>query len=495
LFAAVGGQNPGDEQMQDLRVRAKTGVVEDHGEAKPADPAQDGGVGVGNARRANGEVKEFLDELDALENFAEGDLTDEERARLADKARVKLERDMLRLQERERSNARDSDPKEAAEIRQDRYRASLRALERDLIQRVANLRRPGGDKYESTLDDLDDRVRETFADLHDRLDEGGAKLWAQVLEDGRKFHAQYSVDVEKWGKEIGVNAPVMDIPRRITEIKKQLRARLVKIRKRGGNKIEDQMDDLEEKILASYEALEDKVDDTAPAHWPDLMASAEKFFVQYSSEMDKWAKEAGIDEAKPSPIETVDELREDLLERVAQLRRLAGDRHEGEIDKLEDAIRDTFADLRERILSEDKKAWNNLRNEAERHYKVFTDSINVWQRRIELGTSSRSRDQDAKLPPGEHMDVIEGVRVARLAPLPRKQLGLDNGLSVNEIVDASRALGRAGLQVHDIIVEVNGSAVDSRMELRNAVNGIERGKEFTIKVMRDGKAKELKATR
>jgi hypothetical protein len=472
--------------------------IKGHGEATPADPAKDAGIGDGNLRRDGGEVREFLDELDALNDlaFGEGDLTDAERARLAERARIKLEKDMQKLQEREKDNARDDRPEESLEVRKDRYRASLKALERDLIYRVSDLRRPGGDKYESTLDDLDDRIRDTFADLHDQVDDGMPKAWPQVLEDARKFHKDFSEQLDKWGKEIGVTANVMDIPRRITEMKKQLRARLVRIRKYGGNPIESQMDALEEKILASYENLEDKVRDTPPAAWSDLMGSAEKFFVQYTAELNKWAKEAGFEEAMPSPMETIEGLLQDLIERVAQLRRLGGEKYESNLDEIEDNIKDTFANLRERVLNTDKKHWADVQKEAERHYKLFTDSISVLQRRIELGAENgRSPDSNVELPPGQHMDVIEGVRVSRLMPLPRKQLGLEYGLSVNEIVSADKVLATAGCEVYDIILEVDGKRMDSRTDLRNAVNAVEKGKEFTVKILRNGEKKELKGKR
>src|SRR5690606_7052955 len=245
--------------------------------------------------------------------------------------------------------------------------------------------------------------------------------------------------------------------------------------------------DLEEMLLESYENLEDKVRDTPPAAWNELLADAEKYFVQYSKDLDRWAREAGIKESVPSPLETIESLRADLLDRVVQLRRLAGDKHEQELDELRDGINDTYATLKERVLNQDKKNWDELRGEAERHYEIYTASIQVWQRRIELGSApERSPDQDVKLAPGEHMDIIEGVRVARLMPLPRQQLGLDNGLSVNEVVDADKGLPRAGVQVYDIILEINGTPVDSRTDLRKAVKAVESGAEYTVKILRKG---------
>ncbi|MBX3458683.1 MAG: PDZ domain-containing protein [Planctomycetes bacterium] len=475
--------------------RELQGTPRAHGEANPADLTQEAGIGDGNARKDMGEVQEFLDLVDQL-NFGDGDLSDEERKALNEKARQRLEKDMQKLQNREKDNAREKDPREDLDIKKSRHRASLKALERDLIYRVSDLRRPAGGKWEGTLDSMQDRIRDTFANLHDKMADGGPKDWERALEDGRKFHRQFSDELNKWAGEIGADAAVMDVPVRVTEMKKQLRDRLKRIRKAGPKRIENNLDDLEEKILASYERLEDKVKDTPPSGWKDILATAEKFFVQYSADLDKWAKEAGVDETVSSPLETIANLRQDLLERIAQVRRLDGEKFEDELDELEDNVKETFADLKDRVVNRDKKEWPAIQQQAEKHYKLFVDKINLLQRQIELGGKPKdSPDKDTPLPAGEHMDVVEGVRVARLLPLTRKQLGLDHGLSVNEIVDADKALARAGLEVYDIILEVNSSKVDSRNELRDAMNGIERGSDYTLKVMRGGKPLELKVKR
>jgi S1-C subfamily serine protease len=91
------------------------------------------------------------------------------------------------------------------------------------------------------------------------------------------------------------------------------------------------------------------------------------------------------------------------------------------------------------------------------------------------------------------MDIVDGVRVARLMPMPKKQLGLSNGLSVNEITDAEGALARAGLEVYDIIIKVNGTEVDSRTGLREELDKVAKDSEYELLIMRDGKEKTLKA--
>ena len=88
-----------------------------------------------------------------------------------------------------------------------------------------------------------------------------------------------------------------------------------------------------------------------------------------------------------------------------------------------------------------------------------------------------------------------GVRVARLTPLVRKQLNLDNGLSVNEIVNADGILAESGLEVYDIILEINGEKVDTRTALGDAVASLKKGEDLKLTIMRDGKKETLKVKR
>ena len=64
---------------------------------------------------------------------------------------------------------------------------------------------------------------------------------------------------------------------------------------------------------------------------------------------------------------------------------------------------------------------------------------------------------------------------------------------MNEIVDAEGPLARAGLEVYDIVLKVNDEAVDTRTGLRDQMNKIKRGDEYSIEIMRDGKKQTLKA--
>jgi hypothetical protein len=422
---------------------------------------------------------------------------------------------MKKLQQRERENAGERDPEDKAEealdIKKDRYRASLRALERDLLFNVERLREASNDKYESEMDDLSDKVKDTFADLNDKVDDGLPATWDTVLGEARKFHTEYNSQVRKWADKIGVNADVPNAKERVVAMKKALRARVARLRKIGGDKYENEMDDLEERVLSTYEGLEDKLNDADPKAWTGILKDADKFMLNYTAELDGWAKKIGVDETLPTPLERLGELNRDLDAKIKDLRRIGGDEYEGPIDDIADRINDVFADLKDKILNQDKETWPKTLEVAAKYHKQFCDAIEQWQRKI-VGAADKVQhklpeppdgetenpdypEKNVKLPKGEHMDVIEGVRVSRLMPLPKKQLGLDHGLSVNEIVDSDRALARARLEVYDIILDVNGKDVDSRTGLRDALAGIEKGAEYEMTILRDGKKKTIKATR
>ncbi|MCB9894626.1 MAG: PDZ domain-containing protein [Planctomycetes bacterium] len=498
---------------QGITIKSKDGTVESHGEAKKAEP---GDTMARPESHGDGEsLSGFLKEVDEVKRgtFAAGDLTEAEINALEKKAREKLEKDMKKLQERERENAAERDPEDKAEealdIKKDRYRASLRALERDLLFNCERMREASDDKLEGEMDDLSDKIRDTFADLHDKIEDGMPAEWDGVLSTARKFHTEYSAQINKWADKVGVSSEVPNAKERVTDMKKALRARVKRLRKIASDKYQDQLDDVEERILATYEGLEDKLDDADPKAWAQILKDADKFMLNYTAELDGWAKKIGGDETLPSPLERLGELNRDIDARVKDLRRIGGDEYEDAIDEIAERVDDVFAELKDKILEEGKDQWPDTLEVAAKYHKQFCDTIDMWQRKIVGATDKIDRklppvpevkedrpeypEKDVPLAKGEQMDIVEGVRVARLMPMPKKQLGLDHGLSVNEIVDSDKPLARARLEVYDIILAVNGKDVDTRTELRDALAGVEKGAEYEIKILRDGAEKTLKA--
>jgi hypothetical protein len=257
--------------------------------------------------------------------------------------------------------------------------------------------------------------------------------------------------------------------------------------------------------------MEEKVEDSEPAAWAQIVKDSEKFYLDYDAQLDGWAKQIGVDESLPAPLERLAAMKRELKDAIGDLRRIGGEEYEDAIDEINDKVDDTFADLKDKILDSDKAAHAQILEDATKFHKMYMDTIDVWERKIigangkidrefpenpkERGIIEDYPEKDVELPKGEHMDVIEGVRVARLLPLPRRQLGLDHGLSVNEIVNADKALARAGLEVYDIVLKIGETEVDTRTDLRNAMGAISKGSEFEVTIMRDGKEQTLKATK
>jgi hypothetical protein len=500
-------------QDNSIRIRSDNGAVKSHGEAAKADPGT--AMGDGPVRGDDEAIRSFVRDIERLRNatFADGDLTQEEIDALQEKARERLAKDLEKFQDRERKLERETNPKARAKISReitfDRYRASLRALERDLLYTLARLRKPGGDKFERNLDNLQDNIKDTFADLHDDVDDGSPETWPATLETARKFHAQFHKDLEGWAEKIGVNADVPDAREYIVNTKKALRERMRRLKKLGGPKYYEPLEGIEDRILDTYEKLEERLEKTPPAGWAAIVKEGEKFEKIYAGELDAWATEIGGDEALPGPAERLDELKKDLRDRIADLRRIGGDEYEKVIDEIQEKVNDTFADLKDQVLQQSKDQWAATLETAAKFHRQYRDLIELWERKIVGAAEKIERplpdaplpdtrprpeyaEKDIELPKGEHMDVVEGVRVARLMPLPKKQLKLEHGLSVNEITDADRALARAGLEVYDIILRVGDSNMDSRTDLRDAMGKFTKGDEFEVTVLRDGKEVTLK---
>jgi hypothetical protein len=499
---------------QGITVKSKEGQVEVHGEAKQAE--QGDAVGKGPTRGNGEDLKNFVKEVEKTRNvsFADGDLTQDEINALEAKAREKLEKDMAKLGERERENQYEPDAgdraEEAVDIKKARYRASMRALERDLLCQIDQLRDPGGDDYEGTLDDIDENIKDTFADLHDKIDEGSPETWPKTLDLARKFHADYGTQIAKWADKIGVSAEVPNAEAQIDEMREALLARIKRLRKLGGDKYEDQLDSIQDRVETTYETLFEKLEESEPAGWAAIVTEAEKFMLNYTAELDGWAKKIGGDEALPNAFEQLAALKADLKEQIKDLRRIGGDDYEDVIDEITERVDDVFADLKDQLHDGGKETHADTLEVAAKFHKQFSDTINAWERKIvgsekvdrtpeeptpDVGPRPEYPEKDVELEKGEQMDIIEGVRVARLMPMPKKQLGLKNGLSVNEITDADGALPRAGLEVYDIIIKVNGENVDSRSGLRDAMDKVAKDAEYEILILRDGEEKTLKTRR
>jgi Do/DeqQ family serine protease len=96
---------------------------------------------------------------------------------------------------------------------------------------------------------------------------------------------------------------------------------------------------------------------------------------------------------------------------------------------------------------------------------------------------------------GEVRRGILGVTIATATPEIIASLGVDlrEGAIVTSVLPNSAA-ERAGVEVSDIIIEIDGRLIDSSRELRNTVGLMRKGKEVDLVLYRNGERTTLKTT-
>jgi serine protease Do len=77
---------------------------------------------------------------------------------------------------------------------------------------------------------------------------------------------------------------------------------------------------------------------------------------------------------------------------------------------------------------------------------------------------------------------IQDVTPARVGPLKLKE---ERGVEIT-MVDQDAPAGKAGLKEHDVILEFNGTAVDSEEQLRRLLREVPPGRTVTMGISRDG---------
>jgi serine protease Do len=88
-----------------------------------------------------------------------------------------------------------------------------------------------------------------------------------------------------------------------------------------------------------------------------------------------------------------------------------------------------------------------------------------------------------------------GVKIQTVTPDIAESMGMDKarGALVADVTTGSPS-DKAGIDAGDVIVEFNGRAIADSKELPRVVGETDVGKEVTVKVIRDGKEKEIKVT-
>ena len=84
-----------------------------------------------------------------------------------------------------------------------------------------------------------------------------------------------------------------------------------------------------------------------------------------------------------------------------------------------------------------------------------------------------------------------GVTTNSLSDQLQEYFGAKGGLLVTSVTKDSAA-EKAGVKAGDVIVSVNGRSVDDPFELRESMQHLEAGEEFTLEIVRDRKSMTLK---
>lgn len=84
-----------------------------------------------------------------------------------------------------------------------------------------------------------------------------------------------------------------------------------------------------------------------------------------------------------------------------------------------------------------------------------------------------------------------GVTTSSVSEQLREYFGVKNGVLVTSVTDDSAA-SRAGVKAGDVIVSLNGRSIDDASELREEMQRLDAGEEFTLEIVRDRKPMTLK---
>lgn len=84
-----------------------------------------------------------------------------------------------------------------------------------------------------------------------------------------------------------------------------------------------------------------------------------------------------------------------------------------------------------------------------------------------------------------------GVTTSSVSEQLREYFGVKNGVLVTSVTSDSAA-SRAGVKAGDVIVSLNGRSIDDASELREEMQRLDAGEEFTLEIVRDRKPMTLK---
>ncbi|HLY75344.1 MAG TPA: PDZ domain-containing protein [Planctomycetota bacterium] len=141
--------------------------------------------------------------------------------------------------------------------------------------------------------------------------------------------------------------------------------------------------------------------------------------------------------------------------------------------------RDLLKEVEKRLKTEDERLLKDIE-------KVIEEELNKSGKAPKATPKTEPRAETPRRKPRGYM----GVKLMDLTDEDKKDLGVKNGLKVAETVEGSPG-AKAGLQPDDVILTVDGRAIDSMQELAPILAAAGVGASVKLEVQRDGKKRTV----
>jgi predicted metalloprotease with PDZ domain len=153
-------------------------------------------------------------------------------------------------------------------------------------------------------------------------------------------------------------------------------------------------------------------------------------------------------------------------------------------DQDKDALkRDLLKEVEKRLKSEEERLLKDLE-------KVIDEELNRAGKAPKAEPKPEPRAEPKAAPraeaPKRKARGYMGVRLIELSDEDKKDLNVKSGLKIGEAVDGGPA-AKAGLKVDDVILTLDGRAVDSTQELPTLMQAAGAGASMKVEYLRDGK--------
>jgi len=148
--------------------------------------------------------------------------------------------------------------------------------------------------------------------------------------------------------------------------------------------------------------------------------------------------------------------------------------------------KDLLKEVEKRLRSEDERLLKDIEKLIDEELKGTSKAAPKAAPKAEAKPEPKAEPK-AEAPKRKGRGYI-GVRLIELTDEDKKDLGIKGGLKIGEAVPGGPA-AKAGLQADDVILSLDGRAVDSAQELAPILQAAAPGTSMKVEYLRDGKKK------